>query len=756
MISARLEKLKYIAEEMQIVFYLTTFLNDQFITRTLARHILIRAENFIEHARGLRRPLIDARCNIRNFHKTKENYASTFDEYFKLARHRLGAHVQDFDFGKRIEIWNDIEIVKVGWFVEGAQEIYRGLASLSLPCYIEYTEPPELADQSIQEILIQYQRAIGSRNWVEMATDSLAITRNNTSAILNMTPVHERAGQLALIRRWIAIQNDLLDKFTTYRRISRILKTRIITDIVSFCDCLVTRPTPNCALQNMDGLDKLIVASGESSSAIDDFVAATNFHGELQALRCIRDKIGAHVEISETDALSDLLTELDNYDLREGLDFYERVNAAFAKTCRGIFFLHMYAADGQRLYGVSSSRISAVEYADTNDAFPSAPPMPPPINDGTAYWTNLRRWLDGDDAQKGDARQFFWYAFAGSQVTESIYEIERFSSGQSIIKHEFRKAHKFLSSTLSDGLSDNDFQGVVELILSCRSGWPYPLSEVLIRYGREAPINRQWLICYALGEIGSAPHAAAREFLQSCTHSPLWLIRFEAVLAEFKTFVKTEGCFRINHKGETKDCYDVLVDSMLAPMSRPERLICLLAFASLLSGPGFEAFALPFQSHYSRLQINIEVECSHFLKDDDNKSKESKLKQLIQTHDYVGVCLLLALDYDDQDPLRAALLDSCCNGSIVTTNHDQATRHLAMSFLLKKDYCTALDIVQGIASRNPELVEIQILTAEILGDTPGAKEEALYKIKNIRRAYRLTHDFEMRLNAIEEEIERRG
>jgi hypothetical protein len=208
MISTRVEKLKFIVEEMQLAFYLAMHPTDPFIARTLARHILIRAENFIEHARGLRRPLNDAGYNTRGFHRTKEAYASAFEEYFKVSRHRLGAHVQDFDFGKRIELWNDIEIVKISFFVDGAREIYQSLGTLNLPGYVAYAEPPELTDPALLEALRQFQRAIDSRNWIEMGTDPLALTRNNTAAVLTATPVHARAGQIALIRRWIAMQRD--------------------------------------------------------------------------------------------------------------------------------------------------------------------------------------------------------------------------------------------------------------------------------------------------------------------------------------------------------------------------------------------------------------------------------------------------------------------------------------------------------------------------------------------------------------------
>jgi hypothetical protein len=379
---------------------------------------------------------------------------------------------QDFDFGKRIELWNDIEIVKISFFVDGAQEIYRSLAPLSLLGYAAYAGPPELTDPAVREILRQFQRANDNRNWIEMGTDPLAMTRNNTAAILNVTPVHARAGQLALIRRWIAMQSDFLDRLAAHPRIARILKARIITDLVSFCDCLVTRPVSPDARQAMDRLDKLITANGQSSAPIDNFIAASNFQAELQTARAIRDTVGAHLEIDDAHTIA----YLDAYDLGQGLSFYERVGAAFTKTCHSILFLRMYAADGQRLYGVSASRAPAVPYAGNHVAGPPAPPKPPPINDEEAYRKNLTHWLDGDDAQRGDARQFFLDAFAGSQPVETIEEVERFGTGQHISRHEFRKAHQFLSSTLSDGLSDFDFKGILELIHSCRSGWSYTKS----------------------------------------------------------------------------------------------------------------------------------------------------------------------------------------------------------------------------------------------------------------------------------------
>src|SRR5581483_1141931 len=88
----------------------------------------------------------------------------------------------------------------------------------------------------------------------------------------------------------------------------------------------------------------------------------------------------------------------------------------------------------------------------------AAPPVrADDINDEDAYHQNLRRWLDGDEGQRGDARQFFWNAFAGSAVVETISETEQFGAGARYHQHEFRKAHQFLAGMMASGLTGSDF-----------------------------------------------------------------------------------------------------------------------------------------------------------------------------------------------------------------------------------------------------------------------------------------------------------
>ncbi len=104
---------------------------------------------------------------------------------------------------------------------------------LNRPGYVPWSNMADFSDLELIAALRVFQRSKGDVTWTELGTDPLAMTRGNASAILNMSPVHSRAGQLALIRRRITIQDSLLERLAAYPRIVRILKARVVTDIVS-------------------------------------------------------------------------------------------------------------------------------------------------------------------------------------------------------------------------------------------------------------------------------------------------------------------------------------------------------------------------------------------------------------------------------------------------------------------------------------------------------------------------------------------
>jgi hypothetical protein len=755
-IPERLEKLKLLVDEMQLARHLALHAPDAFSARTLARHIVIRAENFIAVARSARKPLNRVGYNTKAFHQAKETYAEFFDEYFHVARDKLGAHVQDFDFGKRIELWNEIEVGKIGFFVDGALEIYKSLGALGLPGYIPYSEPPEIGDATLNSALHQFQRSKDDRRgWVEFASDSLALTRENTTAALNFSPVHARAAQVALIRRWINTEVPLLNCLSAFPRLTRILKARVLTDIVSFCDCLVTRQVAPGAPQELEGLDKLVADAGQSAAPISEYVAASNFAAALACLRLVRDKIGAHID--NTAPLAEILQTLDEIDLENAYRFFDLTEAAFEKQCRNVLFLAMYMTDGHRAYGITAGRTSTVPFS--GEAVTLDPVLPMlPLNDDNAYPRYLTYWLHGSEAQKGDARQFFWNAFSGSEVVELIEEIETNANVTRRSTHEYRRAHRYLEQTLSSPVTDEDFCGILDLTTSCANGWPYPLTEALVRSGTRASEYRQWLTCYALGELPSWPHQSAEKYLRArCTH-PAWGMRLQAIRSLFKNFIKKEGQFRINHRDSIDRSYPEFLNSLVIPLRSEERLICALSFASHLSGRSLCSFANPFAADYARLQSEVVTRCTPYFAGADKASKLDTLNKLVQSHDYVGAALLLAIELESDvrnKLLREGLLQSSCDGSIETAAHDQGARHLALCFYVKKEYTRSLEVARSLAARNPESIVWQVLVAQILAEKPGSEDEALTQIARIREAYKVDTQFETALLDLENDLTKR-
>lgn len=70
-LAVRLQKAKFIVEELQVAFYLTRYSPNDFTARILARHVLVRAENFIFHMNSLRKPLSRAHFPLKDFLEKK-------------------------------------------------------------------------------------------------------------------------------------------------------------------------------------------------------------------------------------------------------------------------------------------------------------------------------------------------------------------------------------------------------------------------------------------------------------------------------------------------------------------------------------------------------------------------------------------------------------------------------------------------------------------------------------------------------------
>ncbi|MGP4806181.1 hypothetical protein ACSV5G_20650 [Agrobacterium cavarae] len=738
-LSVRLDKLRFLAEELQLAFTLASNAPDAWSSRLLARHILIRAYDVIAHARQIRK-LVRTFGSDQKFHEAKESYASWFDEYFKTARHKLGAHVQDLDLGQRIELWNDIETSKIGTFVEGAAEIYGLLAPLNLPGYVPLTSPPaELADPVFLSTLAQFQHsAIPAR--AEYASDALAMTRPGTIAGSGNTPIHHRAAQLSLIARWIRWDRSTLDRFAAFPRVRRILLSRLVTDVVSFADCLITRPTASGALQTMVGFNDLMAAeAGGPSPALATFLSGYQFEPVLNRYRPVRDQIGGHLEIDPTQALADVFFALDSVDLADLHNFFEVMRDTFFAACGERVYLSLYRADGEALRGGVPVRLNSVVAYD-----PGARPDPDPELRRVHDWGSddfkriLAGWYSEDTEKQETALDAFRQGFAQNRGQEFTVEHSTGSSSR-WDRTYFTIAHGVLLQALIEAPSQTHAILLIDLLLSARRGYPNRATEVLIRYIEQGgPLSSAPIVIHALGMLAEwdvprfmGPLAIAAK------HGQPWPARREAILGHFRIFVRDEGLLRINNQTVFAQMGDE-IEPLIVAVSSEEELELRLAMASSIWNPDLSLFVQRFKDDLDAVDERVLAIVSDELNAADRSGDIEVAERLVKNRDYVGLVLHLA--FPTEGASHRALLELVRDGTIVPAQADIGARHLIGCLWLAGEKLGALSVASRLVQRSPGNALHELMRLDLLRRLPGRSEEVLAGLSRLRRDFQLSAD----------------
>ncbi|MFG5120823.1 hypothetical protein [Methylorubrum sp. POS3] len=744
----RLEKLHFLTEDLRLAFTLSRAAPDAWTGRLVARHILIRAYDVIAHSRLLRR-LAQPYGSVRAFHEAKETYARWFDEYFATARHKLGAHMQDLDFGLRIELWNDIETSKIETFVDGAAEIYGTLASLGLPGYIPLPpEPAECATPAFTSALIGFRDAAPAPR-AEFAMDPLAGTRPGTLGGRGGTPIHERASQLALVARWVAWDRETLARFESFPRVRRILQARLVTDVVSFADCLMTRPVAAHAPQAMAGFDHLLAAEGGPSVTLSNLTAAFRLDAALDRLRPVRDSFGGHFEVDPAQSLGDLITRVDGTDWADVVSTFEILRAAFGAACMERVYLYGYVADGEPVRGgvpSPSGHVAAYDPAAPAPAWPTLRPTP----DWTAdeFRIAIEAWLTGDEGRRHEAEEAIRSGLSRNIGEEFTVE-HSIGLGTSWRRCVFTHAHFAVLNALRTAKSAAEFGQVLELLLTAGRGYPNRAAETLVRYIDDIS-NITWTgpaLYTALGRVAEWDAARQIEPLRAkAVSGQPWDLRRAAILGLFEAFVRYEGLHRINSQAVSLD-FGREVEPWVSHLPLAQELELLLAMASGFWKSGLDVFYAPFEREIRAVDDRLRTLVGDELARIGRPERADAARKLIAAGDHVGLVLLIA-----EPPTTAEarkLLELARDGTIVTGRHPQNGRNLACCFWLLEDIDGALHIVERLIARNPGNVDYELLKLELLTNRAGSKEAVLSGVARLRRDFQLAQENLARVAAIE-------
>ncbi|WP_264045745.1 hypothetical protein [Methylobacterium flocculans] len=746
-IPIRLEKLRFLVDDLRLTSALSGAAPDAWSGRLIARHVLVRAYDVVAHSRGLRR-LVQPFGSIQAFNEAKETYATWFDEYFKTTRHKLSAHVQDLDFGRRIELWNDVEAGKIGVFVDGAAQIYEALSGLGLPGYAPLpAAPAEIGDAAFAAALIDF-RASAAAPRAEFAADPLGMTRPGTLSGMGTTPLHERASQLALIARWIAWDQAVLDRFSAFPRVRRILQARLVTDVVSFADCLVTRPVAAGALQALTGLDDLLAAEGGPSEPLTAFLRTYRFEQAVDRLRPARNKFGAHLDDDPTMGLSDVLALFDALDWSDVPAVAETLRTAFRAACHERVYLISYLADGEEIRG------AVPRPSDTVTAYdPTAP---------AAAWPRLTRpgdrsegdlraalsdWL-GPDADRAEVAAEMFRAVCSGNTGEAFVLEHAIGSGQRWEHHTFTRGHRVLLDELSNARTPEEVGRLLELLLRASRNHPVRAAEVLVRFAAEPGAQWQWPgFCRALGEVAAwdAPSHLGPLRAAARPDEP-WDLRRAAILGQFGCFVRFEGVLRVNSGGPTLDLTRD-IEPLLASTTPHQRLELRLAMVSAFCAYGMDIFVRAFETEFRALHDDLHALVRDELGRQGRPERSDAALKLIAHLDMVGVVLLLTEPSPGPDVRE--LLGLVQDGTIVPARHDLAGRHLACCLWLAGDIERALTVATRLTQRQPGSASYELLRLEILTNHPGCKEEVMAGAVRLRRDFDLSAEELARVSAIE-------
>jgi hypothetical protein len=740
----RFELLRFIVQDLELGLLLAKETGDDFVQRTLARHVLIRAENLIEHTRRLRKPLNASGASTGRFHQAKETYAKLFVEYFELGRHKLAGHVQDLDFGARIDLWNSVDLSKISFFTESACEIYNVLGTLGLADLQPLESFPELSSLAVLSELREFADENTPDGFLRIGIDPLSTTRQGTGTILNFTPLHQRAGQLALIRLWLSHQIRLHDRLRRFPNAERLLRARIVTDVVSFADCLITRPDK---APETVGLNELLAQSPhrsaqEAGRIVGEFLRRYDYRRVLEPVRRARNTLGGHVADNGAACLRDVISEFDSCKFREAVDLFHDLWRVFEQACQNSGFLQSYLLNDVPLYGIRPGPGCGAQVVPFNSVTLNVQldrGSDVHYDDVVALHFYLDRWVQSEN-DDGEERHFWLSAMSRSPVSETV-------SPEGERSFELRLAHEVLLCRLRNVDSNREASRLLQLIESGVGVCPRQLTEVLVRYqlapGPTAISDAAILRC--MGRVADWRDLCAQICVRRGVESHSFELRTQALVTAFNMFINDECCNRLNSKTVGLS-YSASVEPLLEGMPPVIAAVALAAFAGTIYWGRFAHSRGIFDEdlkiiHAAMLDAlaAIGADCAIF-------------SAAIRANDYVAVCLIAYGHLKARADELNAFHVLRAPGRLVpcASSFPEGRLNLALAQAMRGDTRQAVRLALSVAERYPERVELLTTCAWIILEADSSAPEATDLINRLRTRYVLDEAQRARLQQLEE------
>lgn len=572
-----MEHLKYCLKEILIIKSLIEIDNSNFYKRSLARLIAIRIDDFIKLSFTLNKSTVNKQ-NIKDDLNTLQDY---YVEYFKTQRDKFGAHFQELDFSKRLELWSNIDFEKTDFFSSIPLDIYNNFSTVS-----GFQRPDEIfnsiSSEMIQEIK-DLNIELDIEKYPNFSSDILSLTRYNSGGIIPCSKLQVKAGVLKSLE---IINNYNIALFELTKKsndISNVIKKIFITDVVSYCDNFITRnDLPEGAKQEEDGLDKYIDENQfpNAYKIINNFLENFKFNENLEKIRDIRNKSCGHIDKSINVNL--IQNEIQSIKFKEIKDFYLHIKKTYSKICKEELVFQTFRLEPtDRAYGIQKLVGMPVK-PFKKDLIPETEFISDDINEIGNYeiYFNLLMIKERHE----EARHFFWESFSNSEIIEKLSFIVNYEHLKKSSSIDYRKAHKFFYDLLkSKKRSTQEKIQTIQLFIECRTGFPNTLLYILLDTyevnKNENALNLQYL--FSIGELCSERDDKIFELLKSNLIVSEFYKYYNALLSIYKIDIKARQKFTID-VNDKESQYSKLIKSEISKLNWFLRITISLSFSSEL------------------------------------------------------------------------------------------------------------------------------------------------------------------------------
>ena len=736
-LAIQVEKILFCAKEMQLAQHLARQAPTDYVRRAIARHIVLRARDLVGLAFDALGELRRGGAAVDAVRRRVTTYNAVFVEYYETTRTKLSAHVQAIEFQERIELWTDLEVVKLSYFVDGAKEIYDALAGLGPTGHVAFTSFAEAHDGDLLVALQEHVARNPPDGATRIGSDVLAVTRPNTVSVLNFSPVHQRAGELVALDEWVHGEWAILQACEGHVNAVRILKARIVTDIVAYSDCLTTR-TDGDPAHRFPGLDDLL-RPHSPPSAIDQLRGVYRLADALAPLRLVRHRMGAHLHRDDTISLSGLLGELDALPLLTALRLFDKLRAVFDRTCRESGFLTSYVMNGAVLAGVAPSRsgVQTDRVKPFDEMSPEPAPTAPMLGPPTYGWDELRgqlaTWTAGGP-RAFLARQYLWGAFVDSPVLE-VTKPRGDPSGPAV---SFRVAHAAFLHALSNAKAHDEADALLGLVAECARGFPEPLAEALLRHYENTgacstgPASLRSVL-HALGTLPIRDGEWARAPLVSAVGHEDPLVATEAVNALYRRLVEDPTVVLLLAQAEA--IFATRIVPLVAHATPPQRLLHYTSLVSMFSAGQPLVLGDRRNVEFAALLSGLRAVAEQALGREAVESPQ--WHELTRGLDCVGLAVYiseaLAPRWQDADAIARAFVVGAIEGLVMVRaqNPTQGWCNLAAAYLRAGDAAKAVATAQRIMRTDPLAIELHLALVPMLVEAGVSRSEASRIVEDI-------------------------